>query len=114
MKIQTVCLWSVLLCCALLMTGCGDNERVVGGECDRDRDCAPNSICVTGDDFPGGMCTLECDRNSDCPNRTSCIDEKGGICLSWCDIDRDCPSGYECAREQLRQRSGREDVCIGE
>lgn len=113
MKTQAVFSWCVLLFLALLVAGCGPNDRVAGGECDRDRDCASGSICATGGDFPGGMCTLECDRNSDCPNEMSCIDEEGGVCLFWCDSDRDCFGGYECESEQLRHRNGREDVCIG-
>lgn len=106
---------AMLVVFCLLLVGCsGSDARVTGAECANDRDCASGSICLTGSDYPDGLCTVECDRNTDCPRDMACIDEEGGVCLFWCEDDRDCPGGWECERERLRERDDRESVCIGD
>lgn len=100
----------LVVCCllSLLAVGCG-GEREVGGECDRHADC--NQRCLTGSEFPDGMCTVSCDDDYDCPSDASCVSRRDGVCLLMC--DRDCPGGYECDSESRRGHGGRTDVCIG-
>lgn len=88
--------------------GCGDD---IGAECSQHADC--DERCVTGGDFPGGMCTLSCDGDPDCPSGTSCVAEEDGICLLQCEADRDCPGGYECDDVRRRGSGGEAQVCIG-
>lgn len=91
-----------------LVLGCGDD---IGAECRQHSDC--DDRCVTGREFPDGMCTRTCDSDNDCPSGTSCVDERDGICLLRCEADRDCPGGYECDEERRRGDSGEVEVCIG-
>lgn len=95
---------------SLVLLGCGD-EREVGAECQYHSDC--NERCVTGGDFPDGMCTVSCDDPYDCPAGTTCISKKDGVCALQCDRDRDCPGGYECDSKNERGESGNARVCIG-
>src|SRR4051812_37779104 len=85
--------------------GCGSNDvgpgsSTVGGRCGSDKDCAKR--CVTGNDFPGGYCTITCTGDSDCPGGSACVTSSGdGICLGTCRIPTDCAgygSGYQCNR----------------
>ncbi len=95
----------------MMQAGCG-GERTVGGACDSDADC--NERCLTGSDFPGGMCTVACRDDVDCPGGTDCIDKKGGVCLPVCDEHRDCFGGYRCKSEDRRGAGGKSRVCIGD
>lgn len=113
-------LWSLLatlgLAAGLLVAlpGCGDpvgpESSTVGGMCSSDADC--DEKCLTGDDWPGGMCTLSCNSNGDCPPGSACIEEERGVCLIECRGDDDCPSGYECDDEDREDGRGKADVCV--
>jgi hypothetical protein len=92
--------------------GVGNEGDVVGGPCTDFMDCAPESYCETGGDFPGGVCTLDCRDDRDCPEGTACIDKQGGICLLLCNFDSDCRQGYDCDDEDRRGASGKATVCI--
>lgn len=109
-----------------LVVGCGGDETgdrtddndtevsedspVVGGECNDDEDCEER--CLTGDDWPGGMCTLNCDDDTDCPDYSYCIEEERGVCLMDCYEDDDCPSGYKCDDEDREGHKGKIYVCV--
>jgi hypothetical protein len=107
----------VLLASVLLVTACGGDSvgndgSLVGGACRDSEDCASDSFCVRGGDFPGGTCTLECRDDRDCPAGTACIDKEGGICLLLCDFDTDCRRDYDCKAQDRRGHSGDASVCI--
>ncbi|MGM0555030.1 MAG: hypothetical protein ACQEVA_01500 [Myxococcota bacterium] len=106
-----------LLCFSLLpLLGCTDGslgERV-GNSCRDDVDCARGSFCLTGGDYPDGMCTTRCDFDRDCPSFARCVEDNGGICLLECDVDRDCPARYECKSLEREDGPGNVDVCRGD
>jgi hypothetical protein len=92
----------------------GGDGLTVGGDCSSDLDC--NYMCVRGNDYPGGMCTLACASSSDCPSKTTCIDDEGGICAPECDGDGDCAdygSGWKCGEMDVLGVSGTARVCRG-
>ena len=100
-----------------LAVGCGGEEvgedsATVGGACSSDRDC--KEVCLTGSDWPGGMCSLRCDSDDDCPYGSHCIDTERGVCMMACRSDDDCPGGYECDDEDRRGHSGKIHVCEGD
>lgn len=82
----------------------------VGGDCSDDEDC--EQTCLTGDDWPGGMCTLSCDDDADCPDYSYCIETERGVCLMDCYEDDDCPAGYECEDEKREGHRGEAYVCV--
>ena len=98
-------------------SGPGDGEEVVsedspvvGGGCFDNEGCEER--CLTGSDWPGGMCTLDCDSDSDCPDASNCIAKERGVCLMECGEDDDCPSGYECDDEDREGHAGKVYVCV--
>jgi hypothetical protein len=102
-----------------LSTGCGDSFSVgpdgkdVGGECENDDDCGPDSFCITNDeDFPGGTCSIECSSHEDCPEGTRCISTNGGVCALECNSEDDCRDGYGCESKSDEQGDGESMVCI--
>ncbi len=88
----------------------GEDSSVVGGGCFEDDAC--EGKCMTGSDWPGGMCTLECDNDTDCPDLSYCIAIERGICLMDCYEDADCPSGYECDDKDREGHRGEAYVCV--
>lgn len=114
---------------ALLFSGCGEDETgdtepegteefvgeespTVGGTCTDNEDCQEK--CLTGGDWPGGMCTVSCSDDRDCPDLSYCIEEERGVCLMDCMEDDDCPSGYECEDEDREGHRGKAYVCVGD
>jgi len=90
----------------------GQDGALVGGSCRDSRDCERE--CVTGGDFPDGMCTVYCRDDRDCPPQTACIDKKGGVCALYCDRDSDCRRRYECSNVRRRGGPSSVPVCIGD
>ena len=88
----------------------GEDSRFVGGGCFEDEAC--EEICMTGSDWPGGMCTLDCDDDRDCPDLSYCVAFERGICLLDCIEDEDCPIGYECDDEDRHGHRGEVYVCV--
>lgn len=97
-----------------IFTGCGDTEddRLVGAECRGDRDC--EEMCLQGNDYPGGFCSMRCGHSRDCPDSTACVEKDRGVCLFRCDRDSDCPRGWECEDLRREGQSGKTHVCIGD
>lgn len=102
-----------------LGSGCGTDDvgprsRMVGGRCTVAADCVQR--CVTGNDFPGGYCTVSCTANRDCPGGSTCAASNGGVCLATCQVSADCSGygpAYTCGR-RLGQSSGAEALaCVG-
>lgn len=82
-----------------LLVGCqsSDVSRTLGARCDSNSDC--DQKCLTGGNWPGGLCTVVCDMNNLCPSGAACIAESGGVCAYSCAMDRDCVflgAGYTC------------------
>lgn len=99
----------------MLATACGGNSvgndgDLVGGSCRDSGNCA--DICLSGGDWPEGMCSVACRDDFDCPSETACIDDEGGVCLLLCDFDTDCRRGYECDDESRRGHPGNATVCV--
>ncbi len=88
----------------------GEDSRFVGGGCFDNDGC--EEICMTGSDWPGGMCTLQCDDDTDCPDLSYCIAFERGICLMDCIEDEDCPIGYRCDDEDRHGHRGDIYVCV--
>ncbi|AWV89002.1 hypothetical protein [Bradymonas sediminis] len=99
-----------------LFSGCADDAfDGVGDTCAHDRDCPAPGTCLTGGDYPGGMCSVECNHSGQCPSATECIDKSGGVCLFRCDSNRDCPNNWECSSEKLRgNKDVKVKICIGD
>ena len=88
----------------------GEDSRVVGGGCFENDGC--EELCMTGSDWPGGMCTVECDDDRDCPDLSYCVAIERGICLMDCIVDEDCPSGYTCDDIDREGHRGEIYVCV--
>ena len=93
--------------------GIGNDGEVVGGPCDAESACASGSECITGGDFPGGMCTVSCSADADCPEGTYCISNEGGICMLPCDSKADCREGFQCEGKSKEDGAGEKKVCNG-
>ncbi len=111
LRFLTVLIWLV----SLGLAGCGDDVggdgELVGAPCAARADCAER--CVTGGDFPQGVCSASCSTDDDCPSGTRCIDKEGGICLLACDRPADCRGGYTCKGVTNQGHGGDSLVCIG-
>jgi hypothetical protein len=100
---------------ALFGLSCGgDKFTEVGAECRGDSDCAADSFCLRGGDYPDGLCTVSCDHSGHCPSHTECIDREGGICMVTCSHNRDCPDRWKCDDKRRRGDPGEADVCVGD
>ncbi len=84
--------------------GPAGGTAAIGDGCNTPGDCAdPGALCATGQNYPGGLCTLPCTGN-DCPpsaTGTFCADFKqNGYCLAVCDptVPASCRQGYKCIR----------------
>lgn len=109
-----LCLLSTLL---LLGGACGDDGvgsdgALVGAACQSTNDC--DERCLTGGDYPQGMCTASCSSDGDCPDGTNCIDKEGGVCMLACDLPSDCRGGYTCKGEDNKGHAGESLVCFKE
>lgn len=80
----------------------------VGGPCENDEECNPDSFCEEGAAFPDGMCSLACESQADCILSTICSDR--GLCLMRCFDDSDCREGYSCI-EEARPEGGTARAC---
>lgn len=103
---------------ALFMSGtaCGgsDVSRTLGARCDELAECSER--CLTGDQFPGGFCSVSCDDDGDCPGDSACVDSEGGVCLFSCVDPADCDFlglGWTCATLD-RTEGGEVTACSGE
>jgi hypothetical protein len=93
--------------------GIGNEGDVVGGPCSDSSECADGSLCESGGDFPGGMCTVACSSDSDCPEGTYCISNEGGICMLPCESKDDCREGFQCEGKSRESGDGEKKVCNG-
>jgi hypothetical protein len=90
----------------------GLQTTVVGGPCVDRNDCAAGSRCLTGGDFPGGICTTPCAADSPCPRGSVCVDEAEGVCLLACTSPADCRAGYGCKGKPRKSTAGDALVCF--
>ncbi len=93
---------AAVLLVSMLLLGCGksDVSRTLGARCESEREC--DDLCLTGDDFPDGFCSVSCDSDDDCPDDARCVRHQGGRCLFACDRDEDCEflgDKWECKDE---------------
>jgi hypothetical protein len=88
----------------------GANSALVGGACRANDDCQER--CVTGAEFPQGMCTITCASDYNCPVYTYCVDKKDGVCLPACYYDYDCRLQYRCRKSKRQGIEGDAYVCI--
>jgi hypothetical protein len=105
-------LLSVLAACSVS----SDVSREIGARCDDQDEC--DERCLTGQRFPGGMCSLGCDAEEDCPSGSSCVNVAGGSCLYSCREDPGCEFlGEQWTCQLERERGGEPDsmvtVCVG-
>jgi hypothetical protein len=71
----------------------------LGDPCAQSSDCAlPNPICVTGSNYPGGMCTTQCSGSCSMPNSFCADFTQAGYCLALCNpsVPTSCRDGYTC------------------
>jgi len=85
--------------------GVGNDGAAVGGSCTVSSDCEQLSRCLTGVDWPGGMCTLSCDTTADCAEGSVCVESEGGVCVVDCAECRG-DEGYGCVEYEARGASG--------
>ena len=100
---------------AALCTTAGVDDTCVGGPCFEQDQC--QELCVVGDDFPGGMCSLSCGNDSMCASGTSCVDtpsDQGFLCLLDCTDASDCRDQYACESLDRAETSGQVQVCVGD
>lgn len=101
---------------ALLLVACGgsDVSRTIGARCDVIGEC--DERCLTGDEFPGGFCSISCDVETDCPGSSVCVDSEGGVCLFGCGEQADCDFlglGWSCSTLD-RTEGGEVMACSGD
>lgn len=112
-------LWTVsFLVIAAAVGGCGsevgNDGDVVGGGCVVSSECAPQSVCRTGESWPGGYCANGCDSDEDCLDGSRCVAEEGGICVVECASDAECRSedeSYACLTRNARGAAGTVMAC---
>jgi hypothetical protein len=75
----------------------GSLSEDVGGPCEVDEECGPESICKVGAAYPDGLCSIECTSQEECLESTICSTR--GVCLLTCFQDSDCRAGYACVDE---------------
>ncbi len=104
---------------AIWLASCGSSNvsRSVGARCDTDSECEDR--CQSGDDYPGGFCTVGCDVEGDCPSRSSCVDRDSGICLFDCDLEDTggCDFlgvGWRCEAVAAIGGGGEVSACVGD
>jgi hypothetical protein len=90
-------------------------DLVIGAACASSLDCM--ALCVRGDKFPGGFCTIPCLTDADCTIDTVCVKDAGGVCAFPCASDLDCADllepRYDCRnREDFFDHDRR--VCMGD
>ncbi|MBL4636563.1 MAG: hypothetical protein JKY56_22115 [Kofleriaceae bacterium] len=109
---------SVALAVLFLLFGCSSSavSRELGAQCNDNSDC--DDRCVSGADYPDGLCTVSCGSDRECPGGARCIDKEGGICLFSCTDTADCEflgQGWKCKSKDLRSDDQMEVmVCFGE
>jgi hypothetical protein len=99
------------------LAACGDDVvgplgTTVGGPCVVHEDCAHDSVCLEGREFPGGMCSIYCQVNEHCPPGSMCVETKGGTCQQSCVIHQDCRAGYACKGKKREDKQGEALVCL--
>ena len=111
--------WIALSFVFLLASCDGDDVGkigfLVGGPCSSENDCDPDSACLQGDKYPGGMCALPCALQRHCPDGSSCVKMSGttGFCLQSCTVNLDCRDSYECSGVDRIGEDGQALVCKG-
>jgi hypothetical protein len=90
--------------------GVGTDGDLVGGACAANADCEDR--CLTGADYPEGVCSLSCASDTDCPESTYCIEDGGGVCMLACARPSDCRGGYTCKGKRNQGHGGDSLVCF--
>src|SRR5690349_20484536 len=81
---------------------CGNGgvvSRTLGARCDLAAEC--DERCLSGTEYPGGLCSITCDSSNACPDGALCVDDgaQSGVCLYQCGVDPDCAflgAGWRC------------------
>lgn len=114
---------SLVFALTLALGGCasevGNDGAKVGGSCVVSGECTNDSVCRTGEDWPGGYCAQGCDTNEDCADGALCSELEGGICIVECGATGDCRSseddgGYACSELDVRGAAGTFTGCVAE
>lgn len=88
------------------LAACGADapvSRELGARCDDKSEC--DERCLSGDAFPGGLCSLSCEGPGGCPDGAVCADLEGGVCLFACRSAGACEflgDGWSCAAVEVR------------
>ncbi|MCA9521601.1 MAG: hypothetical protein KC609_11540 [Myxococcales bacterium] len=98
-----------LLSCSSSPARVGIEGTLVGGPCTTTADCSQR--CLTGGDYPEGMCTVSCTTDADCPGGSNCIEKDDGVCLQTCNLPSDCRGGYNCKGKKNKASGGESLVC---
>lgn len=70
-------------------------SSAIGAECSSSGACGAAAFCLSGDEYPGGYCTLAC--TDSCPAGSACKPfGVGTYCLKSCRFNGDCREGYAC------------------
>lgn len=105
-----------LLVAALAACSSSEVSRELGAQCNDKSEC--DNRCLSGPEFPDGLCTNSCEKDLDCSSSTACIDKEGGVCLYRCSSAAECEflgAGWKCDTKDLREFDGQEvSVCIGD
>lgn len=101
-----------LLALLLPLAAC-DTSNFVGASCANDLDCAEFMTCLTGPDYPGGMCTTACETTPECPTGSWCSKDDG-VCLPECEADDDCRPGYVCDALAVDGDPDPRSVCVAD
>jgi hypothetical protein len=107
-----------LVAAVALAAGCvsSDVSREIGARCDDSDQC--DDRCLSGGQYPDGLCTVTCDDGDDCPGGSACADLEGGVCLYACDDDAACEflgDGWRCRVEVEHGAAVDQEVtvCVG-
>jgi hypothetical protein len=88
----------------------------IGAACATSAACGAQASCLSGDDYPGGYCTLACDGGAPCPTGAGCVvfgAAGGHYCLALCHFNGDCRDGYACGGDGVCVPACADDAACG-
>ena len=104
----------LVLLVALVACQTSDVSRRLGARCTLATEC--DQRCLTGGDWPGGLCTTACDTDASCDPGAACVDDNGGgVCVFACRTDPECAflGGYRCVMVDRHGGGNQVSVCRG-
>lgn len=103
-----------MLILAFVVSCNGDEiSREIGARCDQKNEC--EELCLVGDDFPGGFCSLSCFGDGDCVGGSQCVELSDlGVCMFPCAEAIECEflgEEWTCIEAQSSETGQTIDVC---